>query len=146
MNFWEASNYYSFYTDITSRYGVIPLLQDILSKADAAIPDPNRAAHLRFGHDYILEGLATLLNINKMGTIPATPEEAKYWFQSYNIPMAGTLLFVFYKNKKDDVLFKVVLNENEATLPDLTPVEGVYYRWSDFRAWADGIIRAHPEI
>lgn len=146
LSFWEASNYFSFYSDITSRYGVIPLLQDILSKADEAITDPNRAAHLRFGHDYILEGLATLLNINKMGTIPATPEEAKYWFQNYNIPMAGTLLFVFYKNKKDDILFKVVLNENEAILPDLTPVEGVYYRWSDFRAWADGIIRAHPEI
>ena len=146
LKFWEAANYYSFYTDITSRYGVIPLLQDILSKADAALTDPNRAAHLRFGHDYILEGLATLLNINGMGTIPATAEEAKYWFQNYNIPMAGTLLFVFYKNKKDDILFKVVLNENEATLPDLSPVEGVYYRWSDFRAWADGIIEAHPEI
>ena len=81
-----------------------------------------------------------------MGTIPATPEEAKYWFQSYNIPMAGTLLFVFYKNKKNDILFKVLLNENEATLPDLTPVEGVYYRWSDFRSWAQDILKAHPEI
>ena len=146
LSFWEASNYFSFYSDITSRYGVIPLLQDILSKADEAITDPNRAAHLRFGHDYILEGLATLLNINKMGTIPAKPEEAKYWFQNYNIPMAGTLLFVFYRNKKGDILFKVVLNENEATLPDLTPVEGVYYRWSDFRAWADAIMKEHPEI
>ena len=146
LKFWEASNYYSFYTDVTSRYSVIPLLQDILSKADAALTDPNRAAHLRFGHDYILERLATLLNINGMGTIPATSDEAKYWFQSYNIPMAGTLLLVFYKNKRDDILFKVLLNEKEATLPDLTPVEGVYYRWSDFRAWADGMIQAHPEI
>ena len=146
LKFWEASNYFSFYSDITSRYGIIPLLKDILDKAEASINDPNRAAHLRFGHDYILEGLATLLNINKMGTIPATPEEAKYWFQNYNIPMAGTLLFVFYKNKQNDVLFKVVLNENEATLPELTPVEGVYYRWSDFRNWADELIKAHPEI
>ena len=146
LKFWEASNYFSFYSDITSRYGIIPLLKDILDKAEASINAPNRAAHLRFGHDYILEGLATLLNINKMGTIPATPEEAKYWFQNYNIPMAGTLLFVFYKNKQNDVLFKVVLNENEATLPELTPVEGVYYRWSDFRNWADELIKAHPEI
>ena len=146
LKLWEASNYYSFYTDITSRYGVIPLLKDIMDKAEASFADPNRAAHLRFGHDYILEGLTTLLNINGMGTIPATPEEAKYWFQSYNIPMAGTLLFVFYKNKKNDILFKVLLNENEATLPDLTPVEGVYYRWSDFRSWAQDILKAHPEI
>ena len=146
LKFWESASYYSFYSDITARYGVIPLLQDIIGKAEAAFSDPNRAAHLRFGHDYILEGLVTLLNVNKMGTIPTKPEEAKYWFQNYNIPMAGTLLFVFYKNKKNDILFKVVLNENEATLPELTPVQGNYYRWSDFRAWTDQILKEHPEV
>ena len=146
LKFWEASNYASFYSDITGRYAVIPLLQDIIGKAEASFTDPNRAAHLRFGHDYILEALVTLLDVNHMGTIPATPEEAKYWFQNYNIPMAGTILFVFYKNKKGDILFKVVLNENEATLPALTPVQGKYYRWSDFRAWTDQILQEHPEI
>ena len=146
LKFWEAANYYSFYTDITARYGVIPLLQDIVTKAEEAFADPNRAAHLRFGHDYILEGLGTLLNVNRMGTIPATPEEAKYWFQNYNIPMAGTILFVFYRNKKNDIIFKVVLNENDATLPELTPVQGNFYRWSDFRAWTDRIIQEHPQL
>ena len=144
--FWEANNYSSFYGDITARYSMIPLLEDIIGKAEASFKDPNQAAHLRFGHDYILEGLVTLLNINSMGTIPAKPEEAKYWFQSYQIPMAGTLLFVFYKNKKGDFLFKVVFNENEATLPDLTPVQGKYYRWNDFRAWTDKLLADHPEI
>ena len=146
LKFWEAANYYSFYTDITARYGVIPLLQDIVTKAEEAFADPNRAAHLRFGHDYILEGLGTLLNVNRMGTIPATPEEAKYWFQNYNIPMAGTILFVFYRNKKNDIIFKVVLNENDATLPELTPVQGNFYRWCDFRAWTDRIIQEHPQL
>ena len=146
LKFWEAANYYSFYTDITARYGVIPLLQDIVTKAEEAFADPNRAAHLRFGHDYILEGLGTLLNVNRMGTIPATPEEAKYWFQNYNIPMAGTILFVFYRNKKNDIIFKVVLNENDATLPELTPVQSNFYRWSDFRAWTDRIIQEHPQL
>lgn len=146
LKFWEAASYYSFYSDITARYGVIPLLEDIIGKAEASFGDPNRAAHLRFGHDYILEGLVTLLNINNMGTIPATPEEAKYWFQNYNIPMAGTILFVFYKNKKNDILFKVLLNEKEAVLPALTPVQGPYYRWSDFRAFTDQILKDHPEV
>ena len=146
LKFWEAANYYSFYSDITARYGVLPLLEDIINKAEASFGDPNRAAHLRFGHDYILEGLVTLLNVNKMGTIPENPDDAKYWFQNYNIPMAGTLLFVFYKNRQNDILFKVVLNENEATLPDLKPVQGNYYRWSDFRTWTDQIRKEHPEI
>ena len=60
--------------------------------------------------------------------------------------MAGTLLFVFYKNKKNDILFKVVLNENDATLPELTPVQGNFYRWSDFRAFTDRILKEHPEV
>lgn len=146
LKFWECDNYLSFFSDITARYSVIPLLEDILSKADAAIADPNQAAHLRFGHDYILEALTALININGWGTIPEKPEEAKYWFQNYNIPMAATLLLVLYKNKQGDVLFKVVMNENDATLPSLTPVEGNYYRWSDFRAWCDKVIEEHPEI
>ena len=146
VKFWEASNYYSFRSDVTARFGVIPLLNDIIEKSEASFADPNRAAHLRFGHDYILEGMVALLNVDNMGTIPEKPEDAKYWFQSYKIPMAGTLLFVFYKNKKNDIIFKVVLNENDATLPDLKPVEGNFYRWSDFRAFTDKIIQEHPEL
>ena len=146
LRFWEADNYSSFYGDITARYSMIPLLEDIIEKAEVSFQDPNQAAHLRFGHDYILEGLVTLLNVNNIGKIPATSEEAKYWFQNYQIPMAATLLFVFYKNKKGDILFKLVFNENEATLPNLTPVQGHYYRWSDFRAWTDKLLAEHPEI
>jgi hypothetical protein len=146
LKWWEASNYFSYYSDLTARYGMIPLLQDILDKADEAIADPNRAAHLRFGHDYILEGLATLLNVNNMGHIVDKAEDAKYWFRNYDIPMAGTLLFVLYRNKQNDILVKVVLNENDAVLADLQPVEGVYYKWADFKAYAQQIIKDHPEI
>ena len=142
---WEANNYFSFWSDIHARYRMIPLLEDIIGKASEALENPAVAAHLRFGHDYIIEALACLLNINGCGTIPAAPEEAKYWFQSYNIPMATTLLLVFYKNKKDDILFKVVFNEQEASLPDLQAVTGPYYRWADFLAWADALMKAHPE-
>ena len=146
LKWWEASNYFSYYSDLTARYGMIPLLQDILDKADEALADPNRAAHLRFGHDYILEGLATLLNVNNMGHIVDKAEDAKYWFRNYDIPMAGTLLFVLYRNKQNDILVKVVLNENDAVLADLQPVEGVYYKWADFKAYAQQIIKDHPEI
>lgn len=48
--------------------------------------------------------------------------------------MGANIQLVFYRrNAADsDVLVKVLLNENEATLPlpsDLAP----YYRWSDFK-------------
>lgn len=143
---WEVDNYSSFYIDVNMRYAVIPLLEDILEKADAAQADPSLAANLRFGHDYILEAFATLLNLNHCGAIPQHPDEVKYWFQSYNVPMAATLLFVLYRNRQGDVLFKVLWNEVEAVLPQLEPVQGPYYRWSDFVSWAQETLEAHPEI
>ena len=60
--------------------------------------------------------------------------------------MAATLLLVLYKNKQGDVLFKVVMNENDATLPQFKPVEGNYYRWEDFTAWCRKVMEEHPEI
>jgi hypothetical protein len=48
--------------------------------------------------------------------------------------MASNLQFVFYRRHKNDrdVLFKVLLNESEATLP-LPGTHAPYYKWSDFR-------------
>jgi hypothetical protein len=48
--------------------------------------------------------------------------------------MAANIQFVFYRRDKNDtdVLLKVLLNENEATLPiptDMAP----YYHYRDFR-------------
>lgn len=143
---WEVSNYYSYLCDQTQRWGNIPLLEDVISKADAAISDPSMAANLRFGHDYVAEAFLCLVNANNCGKTLERADDVKYWFQSYNIPMATTILFVFYNNKKGDVIFKVIWNEHEATLPQLTPVEGCYYRWSDFKAWAQRLIAEHPEI
>lgn len=146
VNFWEAFNYSSFRTDQTARYTEFPLLDDMIEKAEVAFKDPDKAADLRFGHDYILEAFVALLNVNGCATVPATADEVKYWFQSYNIPMAATLLFVYYRNRKGDILFKVLLNEEEAVLPNLVPVSGPYYRWDDFIAWAAELTKAHPQV
>lgn len=143
---WEVNNYMSYYTDLRVRYMVIPLLEDVISKADAAFQDTAWAANLRFGHDYILEAFATLINLNSCGTVVDTPDQAKYWFQSYNVPMAATILFVFYKGKGDDILFKVLWNEREAVLPQLQAVTGPYYRWQDFKDWTKDLLEAYPEI
>ena len=62
--------------------------------------------------------------------------EEKGWWCSSVFPMGCNLQFIFYRSdpKDQDVLFKVLLNEEEATLP-LQPVSGPYYRWSDFRQY-----------
>lgn len=144
---WEASNYGSFISDLYSRFNMIPLLEDIIKRADEAISGSGPAADLRFGHDYIVEAFCCLLNLNGCGTIPASADEVKYWFQSYNVPMAATLQFVFYRNKKDgNTIFKVLWNGKETDFPDIQPVSGPYYNWADFKAFAEQIMLEHPEI
>ena len=146
VKIWESSNYSSYCNDQVNRYGNIPLLEDVIEKAEAAFRNPEMAANLRFGHDYVVEAFLTLINANGCGKIVDKAEDAKYWFQNYTIPMATTVLFVFYKNKQGDILFKLVWNEHEATLPQITPVQGNYYRWSDFKAWAKRLMQEHPEV
>ena len=50
--------------------------------------------------------------------------------------MAANLQFVFYRSgpQDSDVLLKVLLNEQEATLPIATDC-APYYHWSDFRSY-----------
>jgi hypothetical protein len=60
--------------------------------------------------------------------------EKKGWVDYRVFPMACNVQIVFYRKSAGDpdVLLKVLLNEDEATLP-LKAVQGPYYRWSDFR-------------
>ena len=60
--------------------------------------------------------------------------EAKGWWSSSVFPMASNIQFIFYRENPEDqdVLFKVLLNEKEATLPIATDC-APYYHWRDFR-------------
>ena len=50
--------------------------------------------------------------------------------------MGANLQFIFYRStpKDQDVLVKVLLNEQEATLPIATDC-APYYHWTDFRRY-----------
>ena len=139
---WEAHNYGSYLVDLNARYENVPLLQDIIAKADLAIEGTNgKVADLRFGHDYVIEAFMALINANGCGTVVTKADDVKYWFQSYNIPMAANAQFVFYRPKKKggEILFKLMWNGAEATLPQLKPVSGPYYSWQEFKDWCASI-------
>lgn len=112
------------------------LLRDIIEKADSCLQQPHPGITLRYGHDTALLPLICLLGINgyDLATTDLDLLEEKGWLDYRAIPMAGNLQIVFYrKNLSDkDVLIKVLLNENEATLPIKTDV-APYYHWQDFR-------------
>ena len=112
------------------------LLRKIIEEADSCIALPRPGATLRFGHETIVLPLTCLLGINGFDQQFTNLEDLDThgWINFEVFPMAANIQFVFYrKNPKDkDVLVKVLLNEDEATLPletDCAP----YYHWSDLR-------------
>ena len=112
------------------------LLRKIIEQADSCIALPHPGATLRFGHETMVMPLTCLLGLNGYDIQVDDVEqlEDKGWINYRIFPMAANIQFIFYrKNAQDqDVLFKVLLNEEEATLPIATDC-APYYHWADFR-------------
>lgn len=112
------------------------LLRQLIADADSCIQLERPGAQLRFGHETVLLPLVCLIGINgfDLETDRLEELEERGWWCSSVFPMAANVQFVFYRSdpKDTDVLFKVLLNEQEATLPIHTD-SAPYYRWADFR-------------
>ena len=114
------------------------LLRRIVEQADSCIRLPRPGATLRFGHETIVLPLACLMGLNGLDAPIACLDslEQKGWVNYRIFPMACNIQMVFYRrNPADqDVLVKVLLNEDEATLP-LPTTQPPYYRWADVRQY-----------
>ncbi len=110
------------------------ILADFVEKADAAVAGGDVAADLRFGHD---SGLLPLLSYLRLKgyekTISMTQAAESGWYSFEQMPMGSNLQMIFYRDKKGDVLVKILRNEQETTIPALKPWKGPYYRWKDLR-------------
>lgn len=132
---WEASNLGSYSWVFGPRYDMIPIVEDILRKAEAAISGTSdHIADLRFGHDTCLGPLTVLMGINGADRDPEDPYEVKNCYQNWQTCKASNIQLVFYRGKKasDPVLLKCLLNGVEASLPVPTDCYP-YYKWTDFR-------------
>ena len=140
---WLMENAYWFlgygYSDLNG--GDMPLsqsdlLRNIILTADSCLHLPHPSCTLRFGHDTMLLPLTCLLGLNgydqKINDLEQL--ERKGWINYRVYPMSGNIQFIFYRSSPadTDILFKVLLNECEATLPLKTDV-APYYHWNDFR-------------
>lgn len=114
------------------------LLRQMIADADSCIRLKQPGAQLRYGHDTVLLPLVCLLGINgyDLQTTDLDEIEKRGWWSSSVFPMAGNIQFVFYRSSPsdNDVLFKVLLNEQEARLPIRTDC-APYYHWKDFRRY-----------
>ena len=121
----------------TIRYAIRPLLKDFVEKADAALENgSHRAADLRFGHDTSVLPLAALLGIDdpQHRILPFQQANEMGWYSFFQVCMATNCQMVFYKNKKGEVLTKVLYNEKEVEIPGVEAVSGPYYSWPVLRA------------
>lgn len=113
------------------------------------------AASLRFGHEVVVMPTVCFLNLNGYGEQFADLEDlaANGWHDNRIFPMASNIQMVFYKagisgntgisgdtgktgnpgETAKPILVKVLLNEEEAMMPQLTPVTGCYYKWQDVK-------------
>ena len=132
---WEASNLGSYSWVFSNHLAMIPILQDIIAKADAAIDGSGgKVADLRFGHDSCIGPLTVLMGINGADRDPEDPYEVKNCYQNWETCKASNIQLIFYRGRKatDDILVKCLLNGSEATLPIATD-SFPYYRWQDVR-------------
>lgn len=118
----------------TQRY----LLRRIIEEADSCLQLRKPGVQLRFGHETILLPLTCLLELNHFGyqTYDLEELEEHGWWACLVFPMASNLQFIFYRESPSDrdVLVKVLLNEEETTLPIKSEI-APYYKWRDVRQY-----------
>ena len=111
------------------------ILSHVVENADKALEDGSDvAADLRFGHDNGLMPLVFALGFEGSSRKSYAGSYKTYPDFIYNCK-ASNIQMVFYRNAKKEVLVKVLYNEKETSLKDLSPVSGPYYKWSDLRSY-----------
>ena len=149
---WQRNNIHWYFTSGPSPQngGMQPfsqrnLLKNIMHQADSCLQLKRPGATLRFGHETIVLPLVCLLGINghdkQIDSIDKLEQEG--WVNYRIFPMAANVQLVFYRRSENDkdVLVKVLLNEQEATLP-LPTKHAPYYRWSDFKNYYNAKLKS----
>lgn len=147
---WQKSNAFWYVTYANSplsggvqQFSQRNLLRQMIREADSCLVMKHPGATLRYGHEICVMPLACLLDLNGYGAEIEDLEQLddRGWNNYRIFPMACNVQIIFYTNAKpntnpniNNVLVKVLLNEDEATLP-IKPVQGNYYRWTDFRRY-----------
>ena len=136
------------YNGSIQPYSQRNLLSQLIADADSCISLEKPGVQLRFGHETMVLPLVCLLGLNgyDLATTDLNQIERKGWRNYRIFPMGANIQFVFYRRhpNDDDVVFKVLLNEDEATLPiktDMAP----YYHWKDFKAFYLERLRAYKD-
>ncbi|MGM9752948.1 MAG: histidine-type phosphatase [Candidatus Cryptobacteroides sp.] len=127
--------------NINERAVGIPILKDMLKTAEEAIAGNGHCADFRFGHDSGVGPLAAMLEIGDYAKTMHIADSPDCWPAYKNLCMCSNVQLIFYRNNTGEILVKVLLNEKEVQIGEsCPPFCGPYYRWEDFRKYAEGRI------
>lgn len=134
---WKSNNYIQYVgcgnTPVGEYAGVrcaVPLLDEIVERADEMLASGEVRADLRFGHDTSLLRLVSLTGIGGNGSDTEDPEVAARVWRNFEIsPMGANLQLIFYKNKKGEVIVAPRLNEVPVAVSDVPQVAPGFYDW-----------------
>lgn len=141
---WECNNYRYYISrgpDTLLQHGrqwsfVYRTLEDMVSKAENDIASGQYCARLRFGHDIIMMSLLNLLDAEGFSTPVNDFHAVKDVWQAYDFPMSLNLQMIFYRNRKGDVIVRLLYNERDIRLPIKNCGTEYFYHWNDFRTYA----------
>ena len=142
--FYQVSGPGRTYNDRNWAYAEV-LLDQIVRSAGEDMAEGRMAARLRFGHDYMLVNLLTLLNLDGWNVVTEDFGRLKEVFRFSELPMATNLKLIFYRNRAGEVLVRAALNDREVRL-HIDGAEGPYYRWEDFEAFCQRRIALARQI
>ena len=118
-----------------------PLLEKIIEDAEQKVAEGKPAVTLRFGHDGNIMGLLNTMRIPGWCEEVDNYEDVEKYWNDFNIPMGCNVQFIFYRNKKGETLVKLLLNEEELSLPkQIDSSLAPYYRWEDVQKFYRDLI------
>ena len=88
-------------------------------------------ANFRFAHAETVIPFVALMGIEGTDVKVVVPDSVSKYWKDYEIaPMAANVQWVFYRDKDCQVWVKILLNEQEVTIPVVTSFFP-YYRWEE---------------
>ncbi|MDD6152203.1 MAG: hypothetical protein PUB45_07790 [Bacteroidales bacterium] len=125
----------------------VPLLQDIIDRADRAIASGEWNADLRFGHGEGIMPLTGLMGIEGFSEETADAAKVSSLWQDWKTAcLASNVQMVFYRNAKGKVLVKTLLNEREVSFDGCrkaAATSGPYYEWKTLKAFLEKRIKQY---
>lgn len=123
-------------------------LRHMIEHADKALSGGEYRATLRYGHDSQVAPLAVEMDIEgSCSPVADTDHPETSWILENTCPMGANIQMVFFKKRgSDDILVKVLLNENESRIVGVETDKWPFYHWSDLRAHYVESLEKRPDF